>query len=157
MATYKTKKPYMYGTGRRKSSVARVHLIPNGSGVITINGRDIDDYFRHRRQGRHRGHRLRRRRVRPGRRHPPRHRPRPAGRRRELPRRSEGRRFPDPRPAHERAQEVRPQGRPPRSSVLEALIKSIKTSKPWNLNDSRVFLFYEVYRGLFFLIPFYTG
>ena len=45
MATYKTKKPYMYGTGRRKSSVARVHLIPNGSGSITINGRDIDDYF----------------------------------------------------------------------------------------------------------------
>ena len=45
MATYKTKRPYMYGTGRRKSSVARVHLIPNGSGVITINGREIDDYF----------------------------------------------------------------------------------------------------------------
>ena len=45
MATYKTKKPYMYGTGRRKSSVARVHLIPNGTGVITVNGRDIDDYF----------------------------------------------------------------------------------------------------------------
>ena len=45
MATYKTKKPYMYGTGRRKSSVARVHLIPNGSGVITVNGRDIDEYF----------------------------------------------------------------------------------------------------------------
>ena len=35
----------MYGTGRRKSSVARVHLIPNGTGVITVNGRDIDDYF----------------------------------------------------------------------------------------------------------------
>ena len=45
MATYKCKKPYMYGTGRRKSSVARVHLIPNGTGAITINGRDIDDYF----------------------------------------------------------------------------------------------------------------
>ena len=45
MATYKTKKPYMYGTGRRKSSVARVHLIPNGTGVITVNGREIDDYF----------------------------------------------------------------------------------------------------------------
>ena len=45
MATYKSKKPYMYGTGRRKSSVARVHLIPNGTGVITVNGRDIDDYF----------------------------------------------------------------------------------------------------------------
>ena len=45
MATYKCKKPYMYGTGRRKSSIARVHLIPNGSGVITVNGREIDDYF----------------------------------------------------------------------------------------------------------------
>ena len=45
MATYKTKRPYLYGTGRRKSSVARVHLIPNGTGAITINGRDIDDYF----------------------------------------------------------------------------------------------------------------
>ena len=45
MATYKTKRPYMYGTGRRKSSVARVHLIPNGTGMITINGREIDDYF----------------------------------------------------------------------------------------------------------------
>ena len=32
------------GTGRRKSSVARVRLIP-GKGTITINKRDIDDYF----------------------------------------------------------------------------------------------------------------
>ncbi len=45
MATYQSKKPYMYGTGRRKSSVARVHLFPNGTGTITINGRDIDNYF----------------------------------------------------------------------------------------------------------------
>lgn len=45
MATYQSKRPYMYGTGRRKSSVARVHLIPGGNGQITINGRDIDDYF----------------------------------------------------------------------------------------------------------------
>ena len=45
MATYTSKKAYMYGTGRRKSSVARVHLIPNGTGAIAINGRDIDDYF----------------------------------------------------------------------------------------------------------------
>ncbi len=45
MATYKSKKPYMYGTGRRKSSVARVHLFPNGTGTITVNGRDLDDYF----------------------------------------------------------------------------------------------------------------
>ncbi len=42
---YKSKKPYFYGTGRRKSSVARVHVYPNGTGAITINGRDIDDYF----------------------------------------------------------------------------------------------------------------
>ena len=42
---YQSKNPYMYGTGRRKSSVARVHLFPNGTGSITINGRDIDDYF----------------------------------------------------------------------------------------------------------------
>ena len=42
---YTSKKPYHYGTGRRKSSVARVHLIPGGTGAITINGRDIDDYF----------------------------------------------------------------------------------------------------------------
>ena len=42
---YKSKKPYFYGTGRRKSSVARVHVFPNGTGAITINGRDIDDYF----------------------------------------------------------------------------------------------------------------
>jgi len=33
-----------YGTGRRKSSVARVYLIP-GSGKITVNDRDINDYF----------------------------------------------------------------------------------------------------------------
>ena len=37
-------KPYFYGTGRRKSSVARVRLY-NGTGKVTINGRDIDDYF----------------------------------------------------------------------------------------------------------------
>ena len=42
---YQSKKPYMYGTGRRKSSVARVHLFPGRTGRITVNGRDIDDYF----------------------------------------------------------------------------------------------------------------
>ena len=35
----------MFGTGRRKSSVARVHLFEGGNGTITINGRDIDEYF----------------------------------------------------------------------------------------------------------------
>ena len=37
-------KPYFYGTGRRKSSVARVRVY-NGTGKITINDRDIEDYF----------------------------------------------------------------------------------------------------------------
>ncbi len=41
---YTSAKPYFYGTGRRKKSVARVRIYP-GSGNITINGRDIDDYF----------------------------------------------------------------------------------------------------------------
>ncbi len=40
---YETK-PFFYGTGRRKSSVARVRVY-NGTGKITINGRDIDEYF----------------------------------------------------------------------------------------------------------------
>ena len=42
---YESKKKYFYGTGRRKSSVARVRVFENGTGAITINGRDIDDYF----------------------------------------------------------------------------------------------------------------
>ncbi|MGI6249718.1 MAG: 30S ribosomal protein S9 [Acutalibacteraceae bacterium] len=36
--------PFFYGTGRRKESVARVRVYP-GTGTITINDRDIDDYF----------------------------------------------------------------------------------------------------------------
>ena len=135
---YKSKKPYHYGTGRRKSSVARVHLFPGGTGSITINGRDIDEYFGLEtlklivRQplvttstigkvdivatvtggGRHRT----------GRRDPSRHRPRPAADERGVPPRPEGRRFPYPRPSYEGAQEVRPQGRPPRAPVQQALI-----------------------------------
>ena len=42
---YESKKQYQYGTGRRKSSVARVRLYEAGTGSIIINGRDIDDYF----------------------------------------------------------------------------------------------------------------
>ena len=41
---YESAKPYFYGTGRRKKSVARVRIYP-GSGSITINNRDIDEYF----------------------------------------------------------------------------------------------------------------
>ena len=42
--TYTSSKPYFYGTGRRKSSTARVRLVP-GSGVITVNKKDVDEYF----------------------------------------------------------------------------------------------------------------
>ena len=41
---YTSAKPYFYGTGRRKKSVARVRLYP-GTGMITINGKDINEYF----------------------------------------------------------------------------------------------------------------
>ena len=41
---YESKQPYFYGTGRRKHSVARVRMY-KGTGNITINGRNIDDYF----------------------------------------------------------------------------------------------------------------
>ena len=41
---YESKLQYFYGTGRRKHSVARVRIY-RGSGNISINGRDIDDYF----------------------------------------------------------------------------------------------------------------
>ena len=42
---YESKRQYQYGTGRRKSSIARVRVYEGGTGSITINGRDIDDYF----------------------------------------------------------------------------------------------------------------
>ena len=44
MPKAKTDKIMFYGTGRRKSSVARVRLV-EGNGTITINGKNIDEYF----------------------------------------------------------------------------------------------------------------
>ena len=41
---YESKRQYQYGTGRRKSSIARVRVYEGGTGSIIINGRDID-YF----------------------------------------------------------------------------------------------------------------
>ncbi len=41
---YTSAKPYFYGTGRRKKSVARVRVYP-GTGSIIINGKTIDEYF----------------------------------------------------------------------------------------------------------------
>ncbi len=40
----KAEKIMFYGTGRRKKSIARVRLV-EGSGVITVNGKNIDEYF----------------------------------------------------------------------------------------------------------------
>ena len=39
-----SKKEYIYATGKRKSSIARVNIIP-GTGKITVNGEDLDKYF----------------------------------------------------------------------------------------------------------------
>ncbi len=41
---YTSVKPYFYGTGRRKKSIARVRLYP-GTGVVTVNGKTADEYF----------------------------------------------------------------------------------------------------------------
>ena len=41
---YESKRQYQYGTGRRKNAVARVRLVP-GTGKITVNGRDGQEYF----------------------------------------------------------------------------------------------------------------
>ena len=52
MAEKKAKKPTLkqkgvqfLGTGRRKKAIARVRLLPNGTGKITVNKVDIDEYF----------------------------------------------------------------------------------------------------------------
>ena len=44
-ATLKAKSNAFLGTGRRKKAIARVRLIPNGNGTITINKKHIDEYF----------------------------------------------------------------------------------------------------------------
>ena len=151
---YQSKKPYLYGTGRRKSSVARVHLFPNGTGSITINGRSIDDYF---------GLDTLKMLVRQpleatgntgkmdivatvtgggvsGQAGALRH-----GIARalllaseDIPSHPEEGRFPDPRSSYEGAQEVRPQGRPSRAPVLQALKSCFF---PGKLRFSGVFLF----------------
>ena len=44
MPKAKSQKTVFYGTGRRKNSIARVRLV-EGTGKITINGKDIEEYF----------------------------------------------------------------------------------------------------------------
>ena len=125
-----------YGTGRRKSSTARVFL-RKGEGKITINERPLDEFFgretarmivrqpleltknteivRHQRHGRRRRH------HRPGRCDPPRHRPRAGRVRRDAEVRAAQGRVHDPRRARSRAQEGRPAQGAPRYAVLQAL------------------------------------
>ncbi len=129
-----------YGTGRRKTATARVYLRP-GSGAVEVNGRDLEGYFPSDvlrmvvRQplvltetvekfdivGERRGRRLRR----PGRRDPARHQPRPARVQRRAARAPQGGRLPDPRPAQEGTQEVRPRGRPQAVPVQQALRRGV--------------------------------
>ena len=117
------KRPYFYGTGRRKKSVARVRLYA-GTGSVKINDRDIDEYFGLetlklivRQPG------CRRRRHRPGRRHPSRHRSRPAAvQQRGAASSTEESGLPDPRSENEGTQEVRSQSRSSRSAVLQEII-----------------------------------
>lgn len=45
-ASLKSKKVQFIGTGRRKDAIARVRLIPNGTGKITVNKIDFEDYFK---------------------------------------------------------------------------------------------------------------
>ena len=171
---YQSKNPYKYGTGRRKSSVARVHLFENGTGSITINGRDIDEYFgletlkmvvrqpperhQHPGQGGHRCHRRGRRRVRPGRRSASRHQPRPAAGESRVPRHPEEGRLPDPRSSYEGAQEVRSEGRPSCASVQQALIEYVFTTqtlrKPRKTSFFRGFLITFFFDRLCFFANF---
>ena len=112
---YETK-PYFYGTGRRKDSVARVRVY-TGTGKITINDRDIDNYFGLETlklivrsplvllglegQVRCRRPRFRRRCFRSGWRYPPRPEPRSAAAERGESCCSEEGRLPDPRSSYE--------------------------------------------------------
>ena len=148
--------PYFYGTGRRKSSVARVRIY-QGTGKITINDRDIDDYFGL--------DTLKSLSVSPSpspatrasstssaawpaaaspasRRHPSRRGPRPAPvRQREPPLRAEEGWVPHPRPQNEGAEEVRPQSRSSRSAVQQALNFIKSGQKPGTTRFPGFFLF----------------
>ena len=125
-----------YGTGRRKKSIARVYLVP-GTGKVTINKRDIDEYLGLEtlklivRQplvatetvdkfdvlvNVHGGGNQR-----TGRRYPSRHRESTGSRGCRLQTRSQESRFPDPRSENEREKEVRPQSRPSCASVQQAI------------------------------------
>ena len=132
-------------TGRRKTSMARVRLVP-GTGAITINARPLDDYFpnnvlkmiikqpllsvggggevRHSRSG------AGRRNERPGRCDPPRHFPRPDRVQRGAPQEAEEGRLPDARSADEGTQEVRPARRAGPVPVQQAVESRVLAGSP---------------------------
>ena len=129
-----------YGTGKRKSSIARVWLKP-GAGKITVNNKTLDEYFgretskmvvrqplelvekvgivRYLRDGAGRG------RLRPGRRHQARHHQGAAGDRRRIARRAQEGRLHYPRLPRQRAQEIRQERSPRTVPVLQALIAGL--------------------------------
>ena len=136
-----------YGTGRRKTATARVHLRP-GKRQIIINDRPLDEFF-----GRETGRMIvrqplelcrwsagstsragrRRRHHRPGRRDPPRHHARADRIRRGAAQAAARRRLRHARCARSRAQEGRsPQG-PPRYAVLQALITLRRSTGFWGI------------------------
>ena len=139
---YESKRAYHYGTGRRKSSVARVRVYENGTGSIIINGRRLlrsgdseapgpsaPGRYRPAGQGGSGDHCFRRRCYRPGRRYPSRRFPRPAERESRIPCHPEGRRLPDTRPENEGKKEVRLEGSTSCSSVQQALNCTFYTAK----------------------------
>ena len=132
------------GTGKRKTSVARVILRP-GDGTTWFNGRTIEDYFPRpdapragagaaegrRRRGdlRHPRPRARRRAERPGGRGPPRHRPGARRGRSGAAHAAQARRLPHARRADRRAQEGRPAQGAQGAAVLQALVVAPATSE----------------------------
>ena len=142
------------GTGRRKTAIARVRLA-SGTGKITVNGRQFENYFpletlratatqpltvtgtAEKFECAHQCHR--RRAQRPGRRGAARHRPRVAAIRRDPAGCVESRGLAHARFAHERAQEIRPAGRAQTLPILEALI-ALEISKPRWFNPAGFFV-----------------
>ena len=155
--SYASAKPYFYGTGRRKSSVARVRLFP-GTGNITINGQDIDKYF---------GLETLKLIINQpfdvtdtrgkfdivanvnGGRDPSRRVPRSAPCGRQLPCASQEGRVPHPRPSYEGAQEVRSQGGSPRKPVLQEIsLRNTATRKKIPVRPDGYFLSYDALRAV---------
>ena len=134
--------PFFYGTGRRKKSIARVRVYA-GSGKITINGRDIDDYF---------GLETlklivrqplaltettekfdivcRRRRYRSGRCNPPRSCKSPSSVRRRASSDPQESRLPDQRPENEGKKEIRSQSSPSCTAVLKEITIYMLLQRP---------------------------